>query len=407
MNKTATTYVIVALALAVGLAGFLIALSWRQSRGDVAPASISSGVAVQREGLAELEAGLRATMESTPSQVMTRSGLAGAMGGARVRLSSGKPQEIMMPVPQLADGQIPICFFISSTPADAVTEYRLRTREEGNVVIGICLAGGDEEVRIAWSSVVLLAPCAVIPNATSADAYRAANPCVQADADEIKELAALTWASSSGATEFADGIQRHIREMARREQPRSLDAVAILRSGENGICTGNANLAAALMRAKGIACRSIATIPTISQEVEMHRIVEFSEGGRWLAFDPSSVQRDVPAKAWQNIIMAKTTIGDERLAMKSRPAAMAGCPYGQELELLTSGVALCGQDFFWTMAKPLAAFEPTHEAIRLAVADWNRYLTTGALTQAQLNASSAATTTEFAERLRDEDGAID
>jgi hypothetical protein len=42
--------------------------------------------------------------------------------------------------------------------------------------------------------------------------------------------------------------------------------------------------------------------------------------------------------------------------------------YGQEVELLTPGVILIGQDFFWTMATPLAEFEPTDEATRLAAA---------------------------------------
>ena len=79
---------------------------------------------------------------------------------------------------------------------------------------------------------------------------------------------------------------------------------------------------------------------------------------------------------------------------------MVGCPYGQEIEMLTSGVYLCGQDFFWTVAKPLAEFEPQEEAIRLATEAWRHYLETGALTQGQLKALSAKTAAELVESLR-------
>jgi hypothetical protein len=80
--------------------------------------------------------------------------------------------------------------------------------------------------------------------------------------------------------------------------------------------------------------------------------------------------------------------------------SMVGCPYGQEIELLSTGVNLSGQDFFWTMAKPLAPFEPSDEAIRLAADAWNHYLETGTLTQGQLKAASAKTAAEFGDFLR-------
>jgi hypothetical protein len=208
------------------------------------------------------------------------------------------------------------------------------------------------------------------------------------------------WPKSDKAEAFAANIQRHIREMKRVQRPRTLDALGILKSGENSICTANANLAAALMRSKGLACRSIAVIPPTSQRLEMHRIVEWAEKDRWIPFDPSSLQTDIPARPWQNIIMARTTTQDEQVAMKPRMGAALGCPYGQEMELLTPGVILTGQAFFWTIAKPLAEFEATEEAARVAAKAWARYLETGALAPAQLKAGSAKTATEFGELLK-------
>ena len=85
--------------------------------------------------------------------------------------------------------------------------------------------------------------------------------------------------------------------------------------------------------------------------------------------------------------------------MKPRLGIAIGCPYGQEIELLTSGAGLVGEDMFWTLAKPLAEFEPTEEATRLARDAWIRYLETGALAQGQLKAGTAKTAAELVEQL--------
>jgi Transglutaminase-like superfamily len=396
MRKESRTKVGVAIAILAGLTGALVA----DLPADELPKADSKGVAIRPDGLAEPQAELEKRITSTPAGVMKASGLAGAMGGARVKVTSTEPQEIILPVPQLAGGQVPLSYFIAITPADAATEFRLRARDEGNVVVLVRLAGKKQDAQITWSSVVLLTPWDVTPNRTPAEPYRVATACVQAKSDEVAKLAAEIWPKSDKAEAFAASIQRHIRDMKRVERPRTLDALGILKSGENSICTANANLASALMRSKGIASRSIAVIPPTSQRLEMHRIVESAEKDRWIPFDPSSLQTEIPAKPWQNIIMAKTTTQDEQVAMKPRMGVALGCPYGQETELLTAGVMLTGQDFFWTIAKPLAEFEATEEAARLAAKAWTRYLETGALAPAQLKAGSAKTATELGDLLK-------
>jgi hypothetical protein len=74
-----------------------------------------------------------------------------------------------------------------------------------------------------------------------------------------------------------------------------------------------------------------------------------------------------------------------------------GSPYAQELELVGKGVRLWGQDFFWTMAKPIAEFEPNHAGITLAIDAWNRYLEVGTLSQGQIKGGSATNATELLE----------
>lgn len=367
---------------------------------DGPPGKLSEGVAISTDGLAERQAELAKAVTSAPAGPMKGPGLAAAAGGMHLRVLADKPQEVLLPIPQLTEGQVPIALFVDATPADAVTECRLRTRDDGNVVLGVKLAGKPQEVRLAWSAVVLLAPNIGPPDRTPAEAFRKPTPCVQADADAVTRLAASTWPKSEKPADFAVSIQKHIREMKRSRRPQSLDAVGILKCGENGICTANANLAAALMRSKGIACRSVAVIPSIGQKLEMHRIVEYADGDRWVPFDPSGITTDIPAMPWQNIVMAKTTIADEEAAMKPRMGAMPGCPFGQEAELLTPGVTLFGQDFFWTQATPLAEFEVKAEAAKLGAAAWEAYLKAGKLTAGQLKAASAKTAGELAEALK-------
>ena len=79
---------------------------------------------------------------------------------------------------------------------------------------------------------------------------------------------------------------------------------------------------------------------------------------------------------------------------------MVGCPYGQELELITTGVTPWGQDFFWTIAKPLATFQPDDEIISVATEEWKRYLQEGTLSQGQVNARSAKYANEFLQLIK-------
>jgi hypothetical protein len=367
---------------------------------SVGGADPPTGVVIRQDGAAERQTELAKRITSAPAKAMAGGGLAGVAGVVRVRVTADQPQEVLLPIPQLVGGQVPVCFLINNTPADAVIEFRLRKTEGGDTTVVARLAGKKQEVQIAWSAVVLLTARDVTPDRTPAEPYRAATACVQADADEVKKLAAELWPKSGKPAEFAAAVRKHIGAMKRAGPPRSLDALGILKSGENGICTANANLAAALMRAKGVACRSVVVVPPIGQRLEMHRIAEYHDGGRWVPFDPSGLTADIPAKPWQNVVMARTAVRDEQAAMKPRMGAMPGCPYGQEAELLTPGVTLFGQDFFWTQAAPLAEFEPTAEAERLAAAAWSRYLETGTLTAGQLDAASAKTAAELAGRLK-------
>jgi hypothetical protein len=347
-----------------------------------------------------LHEGLSAKITSPNNQAMNGAGLVGALEGARVKLLKSRAQHVMLPRPQRVDGQVPVCFAIRSTPRGVVIEYRIQKRGELNDILSVTLkAERGQEIQLEWSALLLVAGTTVLTGNSLPDTYRSPTECAQADSATIQKLAEKLWPERGSVEYYVRNIQRFIREMKQANRPSSLDALGILESGMNTICTADANLAVALLRAKGIPSRSMAVIPPIARRLEMHRIVEFRVGDQRHYFDPSSLHADVPMKPWQTVIMARTTLEDENQSMNPRMGAMLGCPYAQEAELLSSGLAFAGQDFYWTMAKPLAEFDPDESAVSLATDAWAEYLREGLLSEGQVNARAASDSSELTEIL--------
>ena len=364
--------------------------------GDVSP-----GISLERTTMHPLHEQTVTAITSAPPKVMSGTGLVGVQGGVRVKVLKAGNHEILIPLVQVTDTQIPVTYTIASDPANAVGDYSLGSREDSNAVVSIRLQGAkDDEITIKWTSIVLMASSAAPSKAQRPERYLRATPCVQANSAEITKLADDLWPATGEPNAFATEIQDFIAGMVQKEQPHSLDAQGILKSGNNWICTANANLAAAFMRARSIPARSLAVIPATSQQVEMHRIVEYFDDGRWIQFDPSSLQKDIPMKAWQNIIMATTSVKDEALAMKPRMGVTMGCPFGHEIEFPEGGMTPWGKDFFWTVAKPLAEFEISDETRDLATQQWGAFIETGKLSPGQIRAATARDPEAFLDALR-------
>ncbi|MBN2346837.1 MAG: transglutaminase domain-containing protein, partial [Candidatus Aminicenantes bacterium] len=281
--------------------------------------------------------------------------------------------------------------------------FSLHRDRSGNDFVNAELSGSQgQEAVIVWSAVVLVAGRSLIANRTRPESYRAASACVQSGAAPVRELAARLWPAGGGLERYAGNIQRFIQGMEQRERTWSLDALGILKSGQGGICTANANLACALLRAQGIPCRSLAVIPPISRRLEMHRIVECFASGGWIRFDPSLLHVEIPLKPWQGIIMAKSGIADEEASMRPRIGAMPGCPFGQEAEIAQPGLSLHGSDFFWTVAVPLACFSVSGEAFDLAMKGWEGFVGSGVCAQAQIHAAGASDLAQFVAAMKGE-----
>lgn len=368
--------------------------------GPEVPGGLSDGAVMDRSGMTELwQHTSRAIIAAPPKS--PRSGLVGATGGAKVRVINPGVHELIIALPQSDWNQVPVIYTLAVIPENAASEIRLRTRGEGNVVAGLRLEGErDQEIEIRWAVVVLVSSRTAGPDSSDPQEYLRASACVQAGDKRIRRLARQLNPENGDPTAYAAAIQEFVAGMKQVKTPLSLDATGILDSGSTWICTANANLAAALLRAGGVPARSLAVIPATGQRMEMHRIVEYLSQGQWRAFDPSSLLPGVPVDPARYLVMSRTTIADEEAAMKPRRGVSRGVPYGQELEFLDGGLVFAGRDFFWTTAKPLAGFEVGEEAFSRAAAAWSVFLRTGRLGPEQIRAAAAGDAETFPAALR-------
>jgi hypothetical protein len=368
--------------------------------GDLASGVLSPGTVIDRTGTAELYRKTAGAIASASFQAPSE-GLTGATGGARVKFLRSSLHELIIALPQVDWNQVPVTYALTVNPESAVGEIRLRTRGDGNVVAGLRLEGEqDQELEIRWAAVVLVSSRPAGATSSDPEEFSRATACVQSGDRKIQGLVRQLNPENGDPTAYAAAIQRFIAGMKQVKPPLSLDAAGILESGANWICTANANLAAALLRAGGVPARSLAVIPATGQRMEMHRIVEYYSGGRWQAFDPSSVLPGIPIDPARYLVMSRTTIADEEAAMKPRMGVSRGVPYGQELEFLDGGLAFAGRDFFWTTAKPLARFEVGEEAFSRAAAAWSDFLRTGRLSPELFQAAAAGDAESFPAALR-------
>lgn len=366
-----------------------------------APTTTAWPVEAAAAGSRELAARIAAAEPLT----LRDGGLCGVLGGAVVRLGgkAGVAAEatVQLPLPQLLAGQVPLRFALATEPVDALRELTIVHHDGANAVLHATVQGKrGTEVRLSWASVVLLAERTEAVG-TEAEGFLAATPCAEADDAAIRRLAGELAPEQAAPSVLAKALQPWIAAQPRQQRPTTLDAKALLTSGNHGICTMHANFAAALLRSRNVPTRQLAVIPTNGMRLEMHRIVAFAADGRWQRFDPSGVHAEVPMRTCNSVVVACTSIEDERLGGMLRIGAPLGCPYGQELEIVRGQAFPFGPEFFWTQARPLGAFAVDDASLAAASAAWRRFLTRGVLDPAAERAAACLELETFAKAWRE------
>jgi hypothetical protein len=83
---------------------------------NAAPGIPATGVVIEQSGMSPPQDQLVKAMTSGLPWPMTAGGLAGAQGGGHFKILEPGTHEVLLPLPQLTDAQIPLCYAITSAP---------------------------------------------------------------------------------------------------------------------------------------------------------------------------------------------------------------------------------------------------------------------------------------------------
>jgi hypothetical protein len=227
---------------------------------------------------------------------------------------------------------------VKSTPADALQSYRLRQREDGlNWLCEVQVAPPKAGAIIRWEALVLVSNRAaeVLPRAAKPEVPPEARPwlkstaCVQSDDPAIKAKADELARDCTDIEAYARRVIQFTGNIPiKMKLFRTLDARCALACG--GSCTSRANLAAALLRARGIPARTVAHLPTWSGPLYEHWLVEYWHPGKGWTWLESSLNQFQPSPATLVVINVASPADEDQLISFAPPrirGVVAGAPY--------------------------------------------------------------------------------
>ena len=204
---------------------------------------------------------------------------------------------LTFPIPGTYRDQVPLTFDLKVEPPGALNSYRWLRRPDGrNWLCEVTVAPTQKGALVRWEALVLVGrgKDAPLPRADGPEAPEEAAPwtrstaCVQSDDPAIRDKAEELAQGAEGVEPYA----RRVIEFTAHHQGKegvafdALDARKGLDCG--GSCTSRANLAAALLRARGIPARTVAHLPTWSGPLYEHWLVEYwHPGAGWVWLESS------------------------------------------------------------------------------------------------------------------------
>jgi Transglutaminase-like superfamily len=204
---------------------------------------------------------------------------------------------LTFPIPGTYRDQVPLTFDVQVEPPGALKSYRWVRRPDGrNWLCEVTVAPTPEGALVRWEALVLVGrgkddplPRAAQPESPEEAApWTRSTACVQSDDPAIRDKAKELAKGIEGVEPYA----RRVIELTAHHQGKNgvpfdaLDARKGLDCG--GSCTSRANLAAALLRARGIPARTVAHLPTWSGPLYEHWLVEYwHPGAGWVWLESS------------------------------------------------------------------------------------------------------------------------
>jgi Transglutaminase-like superfamily len=229
---------------------------------------------------------------------------------------------VTFPVPGEYRDQIPLTFRVNATPSSALLSYRLQEREDGrNWLCEVRVRPPLDGVTLKWDSMVLVCdrPVPVLPKVNNPEVPHEASPwiqstaCVQSNDPAIRSMAASLGSNGNDLEDYARRVLSFTSQNKGKvgEEFNALDAKRALECG--GSCTSRANLAAALLRARGIPARTLAHLPTWSGPLYEHWLVEYWHPGvGWVWLETTMGKFEPPSSGL--VVLAESNPDDENRA---------------------------------------------------------------------------------------------
>ena len=217
--------------------------------------------------------------------------------------SRGEPTlRVRAPLPAHTLRQVPISLQVSALPPECLRAVRLLKLEAPNAVaeMEIGRPGASGWVTVRLKCHVLLAPPAggarvletqppLEPEKPAEVWLRSTYNC-QSDAWEMQAAAQGLGAAGRPVGEVVYQVSQFLRKTRGSRGPTALDAVTALK--HNISCTTAANLATAVLRARGIPGRQVRVCSTRGLPQQGHWVAEyFGPGLGWVAIEPFNGER--------------------------------------------------------------------------------------------------------------------
>ncbi len=270
---------------------------------------------------------------SGSASVLRASAVVGVLPGPRNR-----PGRVVFPIPCKYRSQIPLSFELDVTPREALKSARWIERDDGlDWACEVIVDPDPTGAVVRWSENVLVferEPIA-LPRTSSPEVPDSAKEWVRgtaavpsADAGVAAISRALEASDDGRADDLGDYVERVVHFVAQggwrpeqdAESPSARRALAAGRSS-----TTRANLCAALLRARGIPARTVANLPTWTDQLFEHWLVEYWHPNvGWVAIDPS-LDRIQPSPTTFVVLDVASAV-DEDSAFADVNARNALCP---------------------------------------------------------------------------------
>jgi hypothetical protein len=258
----------------------------------------------------------------------------------------GVAGKVTFPIPGTYRDQVPLAFRIEVQPPDALKGSRLIRRADGmNWLCEVEVAPPKDKAMVRWEALVFVGgrPTEALPRARKPEVpeetqkWTRSAGCVQSDDPGIQAKAAALAEGTDDVGEYASRVIRFTTmNPYRAELCRTLDARGALLGGSS--CTGRANLAAALLRARGIPARTVAHLPTWCGPLFTHWLVEYWHPGvGWVWMEPTLDQPQPPSWTAVVVNVSKPSDEDDAFGWTRTSGIAAGVPRHSAREL-TAGL---------------------------------------------------------------------